>query len=165
MWHDNRIAKIGSSAFESPPSKNFYPSLITPHPSTFFYHFYSSHFYLEKGYVAMPGVQHLIDFVLNEVALCGNQGVYSFFTWDPLFPHPGDACHIPHVDFECHRNYAESPPSLRNMLNSYYTFPLRTSSWRIWLCALWCGPNVDLYPLSQALIGRFYSYTYCWTEC
>lgn len=28
----------------------------------------------------MPGVQHLIDFVLNEVALCGNQGVYSLFT-------------------------------------------------------------------------------------
>lgn len=25
---------------------------------------------------------------------------------------------------------------------------------------MWCGPNVDLYPLSQALIGRFYSYTH-----
>ena len=42
----------------------------------------------------MPGVQHLIDFVLNEVALCGNQGVYSLFTKTHFFPHPGDACHI-----------------------------------------------------------------------
>ena len=35
----------------------------------------------------MPGVQHLIDFVLNEVALCGNQGVYSLFT-RPTFSSP-----------------------------------------------------------------------------
>jgi hypothetical protein len=27
----------------------------------------------------MSGLQHLIDFVLNEVALCGDQGVYSLF--------------------------------------------------------------------------------------
>lgn len=36
----------------------------------------------------MSGLQHLIDFVLNEVALCGDQGVYTLFPPDPL-PSPG----------------------------------------------------------------------------
>lgn len=36
----------------------------------------------------MSGLQHLIDFVLNEVALCGDQGVYTLFPLDPL-PSPG----------------------------------------------------------------------------
>lgn len=35
----------------------------------------------------MSGLQHLIDFVLNEVALCGDQGVYSLFT-QTHFPSP-----------------------------------------------------------------------------
>lgn len=39
------------------------------------------------NYAVMSGLQHLIDFVLNEVALCGDQGVYSLFT-ETHFPSP-----------------------------------------------------------------------------
>jgi hypothetical protein len=36
----------------------------------------------------MTGLQHLIDFVLNEVALCGDQGVYSLFFTKTHFSSP-----------------------------------------------------------------------------
>lgn len=32
-----------------------------------------------------PSLQELIDFLLNEVALCGSQGVYSSKLPDPLY--------------------------------------------------------------------------------
>jgi hypothetical protein len=57
----------------------------------------------------MPGVQHLIDFVLNEVALCGNQGVYSLFTGTHFSsPRRRMSCRI--VDFKRHRNHVKKAP-------------------------------------------------------
>lgn len=70
----------------------------------------------------MPGVQHLIDFVLNEVALCGNQGVYSLFTKTHFFLTP--ATHvISHVDFEYPRNYVESPPQSEEYVEFLLYYP------------------------------------------
>jgi hypothetical protein len=107
----------------------------------------------------MPGVQHLIDFVLNEVALCGNQGVYSFFTKTHFFLTP-ETHVISHVDFECHRNYVERL-LVWGICWIPIILPLSHPSHDVFESAFsWCGPNVDLYPLSQALIGRFYSYTH-----
>jgi hypothetical protein len=73
---------------------------ITLHP-----HQHSSPFLLvpnfRPNYVVMaPSLQLLIDYVLNEVALCGNQGVYSS-SLRPTFHHPGDACHRLAPKYKC----------------------------------------------------------------
>jgi hypothetical protein len=62
MRHDMRLR--GEEKWV--PVKRLYtpwlPQSATPSP--FFYHFYT-YPSIQKSYVAMPGVQHLIDFVLN----------------------------------------------------------------------------------------------------
>lgn len=122
MWRDNRIAKIGSSAFESPPFKKFLSFINSSTSLTFLLLFLLSSFCPEKSYVAMPGVQHLIDFVLNEVALRGNQGVYSLFTKTHFFLTP--ATHvISHVDFKYPRNYVESPPQSEEYVEFLLYYP------------------------------------------
>lgn len=73
--------------FEFPPlQKNFHPSfygLSSPTPDDLWtFHCIIPLIFFE--YVTMSGLQHLIDFILNEVALSGDQGVYSIFQPDPL---------------------------------------------------------------------------------
>lgn len=78
----NQVTRVRITLFA--PAISFLVNLASsPSTSPTIFNFLSS---LNRYGVTMaPSLQELIDFLLNEVALCGSQGVYSSNLSDPLF--------------------------------------------------------------------------------
>lgn len=78
-----------------------------------------------------PSLQELIDFLLNEVALCGSQGVYSSNPPDPLYSARCIRCLISHRPVEhASLTLVYIRPSRRKCSDSLCLVPFLFFYWR-----------------------------------